>query len=285
MIEGTPSRTALAVAYRRAAHQVLDTPVVLDDPLALRVVGADSDATIRGEMLRRESGIVAPFIRAFMAVRSRLAEDELSAAMARGVRQYVVLGAGLDTFAYRQSFRSDALRVFELDHPVTQAWKLQRLRDAAIAIPDNVTHTAVDLAQTPLRDALAAAGVAADEPSQISWLGVTMYLEHAAVTATLTDIRRAARGGGGVVFDYVHDPADLPFTHRIVFNRFAEGVKKIGEPWVSYFTAEAIVSELRALGYSNVEDLDGDELNRQYFAGRADHLRVASLSHIIRATA
>ncbi len=182
-------------------------------------------------------------------------------------------------------FRPDALRVFELDHPITQAWKLQRLRDAGIAVPSNVTHAPVDLAGTPLRDALAAAGVAVDEPAQFAWLGVTMYLERPAVTATLTDIERAARGGGGVVFDYVHDPAHLPFTHRIVFNRFAEGVKKIGEPWVSYFTADGIVSELRALGFADVEDLDGDALNRRYFSERTDALRVASLSHIVRATA
>jgi methyltransferase (TIGR00027 family) len=285
MIANTPSRTALGVAMHRAAHQVLDTPRVLDDPMALAIVGADRNPRIRAEMLRRERGVTAPFIRAFMAARSRLAEDELEAAIGRGIRQYVVLGAGLDTFAYRQPASAAGLSIFEIDHPDTQAWKLEKLREAQVAVPANVIHVPADLSRRTLRETLAEAGVGLGQPAFFAWLGVSMYLERDAVMATLADIRAAAIGGGGVVFDYIADPVGLPVTRRAVFDRYAEGVRRLGEPWISFFVSDALVTDLRGLGFTSVSDIDGGELNRRYFAGRADGLRVAGLSHLVRASA
>lgn len=285
MIANTPSRTALGVALRRAAHQVLDTPRVLDDPLALTIVGADRNPHLRAEMLHREGGVTAPFVRAFMAVRSRLAEDELEAAVARGVRQYVVLGAGLDTFAYRQPASAVGLSIFEIDHPDTQRWKLEKLREARVAVPANVTHIPADLSRRTLRETLADVGIGVGQPTFFAWLGVSMYLERDAVIATLADIRAAAGGRGGVVFDYIADPARLPLRHRAVFDRYAEGVRNLGEPWISFFVSDALANDLHALGFTSVSDLDGDELNRRYFAGRTDGLRVAGVSHIISASA
>ncbi len=150
---------------------------------------------------------VAPVLRAFLAVRSRLAEDALAQVVAAGVQQYVVLGAGLDTFAYRNPH--PALRVFEVDHPATQAWKRQRLADAHIAVPEGVTFAAIDFAAEPLPPALCAAGLRDEEPSFFSWLGVTMYLEASKVLATLAAIAPFAANGGGVVFDYNVPPASL----------------------------------------------------------------------------
>jgi methyltransferase (TIGR00027 family) len=278
MIAGTPSRTARAVAVRRAAHQLLDDPKVFDDPLAVAIAGGEE--AVRAAIVQRESTPSAPFIRAFMAVRSRLAEDELAAAMARGVTQYVVLGAGLDTFAYRQRFTSAELLVFEVDHPATQAWKRERLKTAGIAIPPNVVYAEADFEHHSLAGILAGAGLDAMRPAFFAWLGVTMYLEKPAVIAALDDVARASRGGGGVVFDYIVDPTSLGPTVRAGFDRLADRVAKAGESWVSYFAPAEIVGELTRREFSTAEDVDGDELNRRYFAERADGLKVASLSHM-----
>ena len=129
-----------------------------------------------------------------------MAEDTLAQAVAAEVRQYIVLGAGLDTFAYRNPY--PGLRVFEADHPATQAWKRQHLADAHIAVPESVTFAAIDFASEPLPRALRTAGLHGDEPSFFSWLGVTPYLEPANVLATLAAIAPFAANGGGVVFDY-----------------------------------------------------------------------------------
>src|SRR5271167_3788406 len=133
-----PSRTAQRVAIRRAAHQLLDDPKVFDDPLAVALADGESE---------RPPDAQQPYsraLRAFIAVRSRYAEDQLGRAVERGVRQYVVLGAGLDTFAYRNPFRSAGLHVFEVDHPATQEWKREQLREAGIAIPGEMKFAAVD---------------------------------------------------------------------------------------------------------------------------------------------
>src|SRR5262245_21621582 len=117
-----PSATAYRVAMRRAAHQLLDEPKVLDDPVALRIVGPRAEASIRSDPRRFQSR-VGRVLRAFLVARSRCAEDALKVAVAAGVRQYVVLGAGLDTFAYRNPYVAQSLRIFEVDHPATQGWK------------------------------------------------------------------------------------------------------------------------------------------------------------------
>lgn len=131
LAEGRPSRTAQGTANLRAAHQLMDHPRIFDDPLALRIIGVQAEAAVRANAGR---GPLASF-RPFVAVRSRYAEDELARAVQRGVHQYVVLGAGLDTFAYRNPY--PGLRVFEVDHPATQAWKRGRLQDAGIAVPSH----------------------------------------------------------------------------------------------------------------------------------------------------
>src|SRR5271167_272110 len=154
MQEGKFSRTAQRVAIRRAAHQLLDEPRVLDDPLALRIIGAETAAELRSNP--KEHAAFARAFRAFMVARSRFAEDELALAYARGVRQYVVLGAGLDTFAYRNPHAG--LRVFEVDHPATQAWKREQLQAAGIAIPPSLTFVPVDFERQTLADGLGQSG-------------------------------------------------------------------------------------------------------------------------------
>src|SRR4051794_26740116 len=148
MREGKASRTADRVAERRAAHQVRDRPLVLDDPIALRVIDPEVARMLREHPPEREASLVGPYLRAFFVMRSRFAEDALADAVRRGVRQYVVLGAGFDTFAYRNPFPE--LRVFEVDHPDTQAVKRRRLADAGIEIPSSLTFVSIDFNTTAL---------------------------------------------------------------------------------------------------------------------------------------
>jgi methyltransferase (TIGR00027 family) len=268
---------------RRAAHQLLDNPRIHDDPLALAILGAEQAAAIRDDPRRFENGVASPFLRAFLAVRSQLAEDALARAVAGGARQYVVLGAGLDTFAYRNPH--PGVRVVEVDHPATQAWKRQRLRETGIAVPEGVAFAATDFASEPLSAALGRAGLRREEPNFFSWLGVAPYLETEAVFATLAAIVPFAAGGGGVVFDYGVPPASLGPLQRAAFEVLAARVAAIGEPFRSFFEPQALVAAVRGLGFGEVRDVPPDELNATFFAGRADGLRVGSAGHMLMALA
>jgi methyltransferase (TIGR00027 family) len=281
MIESRPSRTAERVAIRRAAHQLLDDPRVHDDPLAVAILGNAQAAAMRANPRRFEDGPVGRILRAFLSVRSRLAEDALAQAVAAGLRQYVVLGAGLDTFAYRNPY--PALRVFEVDHPATQAWKRQRLAEAHIAVPEGVTFAAVDFVGEPLPSALRTAGLRSDEPSFFSWLGVTPYLEPANVLATLTAIAPFAANGGGVVFDYNVPTASLAPLPRATFEALAARVAAAGEPFRGFFEPWALVAAMGDMGFHGVRDLAPDDLNATFFSNRADGLRVGSAGHILTA--
>src|SRR5271169_4489280 len=168
---GKFSRTAQRVAIRRAAHQLLDQPRVLDDPLALRIIGSEAAEELRSNP--KEHHAFSRAFRAFMAARSRYAEDELAHVVAQGVKQYLVLGAGLDTFAYRNPH--PGLRVFEVDHPATQAWKREQLQEASIPIPPSLTFVPVDFEQQTLADGLERSGFDLNASAFFSWLGVTPY--------------------------------------------------------------------------------------------------------------
>jgi methyltransferase (TIGR00027 family) len=283
--EETPSATAWRVALRRAAHQVFDDPRVFDDPLALRIVGADSDGTSPDAFFENgaEQSRVSTALRAFMAVRSRLAEDELAIAVERGVRQYVVLGAGLDTFAYRNPFGS-AVRVFEVDHPATQAWKRTLLDRAGIAAPNSLTFVSVDFERQTAFEALREAGFNPSAPAFVAWLGVTMYLVEDTVWSVLRTIA-SLPPGSGVVFDYALSPSLLGPLERVVLAGFRKRVARAGEPWTTFFAPAALESALHGFGFRDVRDLGPGEINAIYFSGRHDGLTVGSLAHLMRASA
>jgi methyltransferase (TIGR00027 family) len=280
MQEGQASRTADRVAERRAAHQVRDRPLVFEDPLALRIIRPEVARELREHPPRHESSPLAPYLRAFFAMRSRFAEDALAEAVASGVRQYVVLGAGFDTFAYRNPFPD--LRVFEVDHPATQATKRERLAIGEIAIPPSLTFVAIDFATTALDDALRAAGFDAAAPAFFAWLGVVPYLERAAIDQTLSFIA-SLPAGTAVVFDYSVPPESLPWMSRLVVHRMAKRVAAAGEPWKTYLDPQDLLRDLRVLGFSNAEDFDGDALNRRFFARRRDGLKVGKGGHMAMA--
>jgi len=254
------------VAERRAAHQLLDHPLIFDDPLAIRIIGARSEANLP----EQPKNFVAARFRAFMAARSRFAEDELRDAVSRGVRQYVILGAGLDTFAYRNPYPQ--LRVFEVDHPATQAWKRKRLAQVGIQVPPTMTFAPVDLNRETFDDGLKDAGFDESAPAFFSWLGVTMYLEPPLVLGTLRAIREM-NSANGVVFDYAVPRETLGFVGRLALDAVSRRVKKAGEPFKGFFAPADLMSKLREMGYSHIEDLGSAEIDARYFSDRADKLR------------
>jgi methyltransferase (TIGR00027 family) len=266
---GQPSRTARSTALQRAAHQLLETPHVFEDPVALRIFGAQGVAWL-GRNLDYYRTASSRAMRAFLVMRSRYAEDQLALAVSRGVMQYVVLGAGLDTFAYRNPHRR--LRVFEVDHPSTQAWKRSRLQEQAIDIPRSLTFAPVDFETQTLADGLKAARFRADRPAFFSWLGVTIYLSKEAVAGTLATI--AGVKGSQVVFDFAPPSDTISPQERVSREKSAASVAKAGEPWINFYHPGALAEELRASGYSAARALGSEEMNERYFRFRSDGFRL-----------
>jgi methyltransferase (TIGR00027 family) len=278
MHNAKPSRTAQRVALRRAAHQILDDPKVFDDPLAVAI--ADGDSEPPGDARQPHSRS----LRAFLVVRSRYAEDQLASAVERGVRQYVVLGAGLDTFAYRNPFQSAGLHVFEVDHPATQEWKRARLDEVHIPVPKEVTFAPVDFERQSigfgLRDGLVQAGFDHQQPAFFSWLGVTPYLSRAAFDATIEFIA-SLPSASGVVFDFAVERSLLSPPQQLALDALAARVARAGEPFQLFFDPTALACDLARLGFVNIEDLNCDQINARYFAGRADGLAVSGGGHLL----
>jgi len=279
MYESVPSRTAYRVAIRRAAHQVLDRPPVFVDPVALRIVRREDADRIHTDRAWADGHRIARYLRAFVAARSRFAEDELGAAVARGVRQYVVLGAGLDTFAYRNPYAG--VRVFEVDHPATQAWKRDRLSEGGIDPPSNLTFVAADFEAQTVSSELETAGFNSTAPAFFSWLGVTTYLSHESIRSMLQFVAETVTAAGGIAFDYGTNPAALPLLARLAFEAMSQRVRAAGEPWQTFFDPLALAEELRAVGLTEIRDLDPDAINATYFTGRSDGLQVGSLGHLV----
>jgi methyltransferase (TIGR00027 family) len=278
-----PSATAWRVALARAAHQIFDTPKVFDDPLALRIVGAYSQGRNpetffhdRYKPTRRST-----FVRALVAVRSRLAEDELAAAVGRGIRQYVLLGAGLDTFAYRNPHAG--VRVFEVDHPATQSWKRKILGRAAISTPESLTLVPVNFERQTAMEALAAAGFDRSSPAFFAWLGVTMYLQEDSVYSMLRDIA-GMPAGSGVIFDYAVSKEEMTLLSRLAVGVVNRRLKRIGEPWVTFLAPATLSARLASLGFHDIRDLSAEKLNSRFFGDRSGGLRVSPVGRVMIAS-
>ena len=267
---------------RRAAHQLLDDPKVFDDPLALRIIGKESGSALQADPHRFEATPLSPYLRAFVAARSRYAEDELALGVRRGVSQYVILGGGLDTFAYRNPYPKGVLRVFEVDYPSTQTCKRTRLEEIGITLPGDLIFVPADFETQTLEEGLRSAGYDAGECTFFSWLGVTEYLTTEVVMATLR-FSASTPAGSGVVFDYMISPSLLTPAQRSGFDALSHRVASAGEPWRAFFNPELLTRDLRAMGFGYVEDNGPEEINARYFKSRKDGLRVGSLSHIMKA--
>ncbi|HEY0300088.1 MAG TPA: class I SAM-dependent methyltransferase [Rhizomicrobium sp.] len=281
MHESQPSQTAERAALMRAAHRRLDPPPILDDPLAGRLIGAERIAALRAQRTSHDP-LVFQRLRASIAIRSRYAEDCLREAVGRGVRQYVILGAGLDSFAYRSDLAGEQLRVFEVDHPATQAWKRERLAAAGIAVPERVRFVPFDFERQALRNALVAGSVDLDQPLFVSWLGVTMYLTRAAVLDTLRVIASCA-AGSEIVFEYVRPVEQLHPLAAAAIEGLKTRAAAVGEPWQSSFDPAELAQAITAIGLHVVADSGPEESFARYCQDRSDGLRPGGASRLMRA--
>ena len=280
----SPAHSLMAerVAIARAVHQFMDEqPLVFADPLALPIIGAAGDRWMqenlgiyRTEGMRRSRGV--------MVIRARFTEDELERALARGTAQYVILGAGLDTFAYRRTDLRDRLTVFEVDQPATQLWKVERLAEAGIATPPNLRRVPVDFNEGALDEGLAAAGFRREAPAFFSWLGVMYYLPRESIFATLGYIAKQ-EAATQVVFDFAVAETALAPKDRHLFQAFAAFNSTASERWQTWFTPDEIKSKLHALGFTEIQHLDAPLAASRYLGGRRDGLLAGPLVGLISA--
>lgn len=282
MKQKNPSLTAYKVAMMRAAHQVLDNPKVFEDPIALSIIGTQGASDIRSKSRKLKTKLHT-YLRAIVVARSRFVEDELAAEIKRGVRQYVILGAGLDTFAYRNPYSAKGLRVFEVDHPATQQWKRQQLNAIKIQTPETLAFVPIDFESQSLVDELLKAGFRTEETTLFSWLGVTMYLIRETMLATMEQISSLTPSGSEIVFDYVVPPSSQNLLRRLVFRMLSNKVGKTGEPWKSFFDPISLVMDLKAIGFTQVEDIGPEKINALFFKDRADKLMVGNFGRLMKA--
>lgn len=277
-ISQTASQTALTAAAARAAHLAVDAPPrIFADTLAATLLGPHADELLAYHHARGDHPILAG-ARAQTVIRARIAEATLAAS---GADQYVLLGAGLDTYAYR-SRRAVGVHVFEVDHPASQRWKRARVAEAGLTPRGELTHVAIDLEAEPALPALVAAGLDPTRPAVVSWLGVTMYLTRAAIEATLAALGTLAPGSR-LVFDYM-----LPEGMRDELgDLYVAGVAPVaaqrGEPWLTYLSPEEAGKLLRTAGFARVRHADQRSALPARLWRRTDALQPARLSVIARA--
>ena len=275
-----PKPSALKVAMLRAAHQLLDVPVVFEDPLAFSILGAEGKA-LCGDLSRCEA-LGRTGFRAALVLRWRVAEDQWAQAQQCGVRQFVILGAGLETFAYRNPDHGRC-RVFEVDLPAAIRWKRECLRVAGIPEPESLTFVPTDLERASLPVALRQAGFDPDAPAFFSCLGVTMYLDEKAVMRTLRFVG-SLPPRSGIVLDYAVHPNFLSAREQEVMERLDKRMDESGEPWKTHLDPAMFTKTLRTLGFTNVDDFPPEELNARYLSGRTDGLRKGGLTGIVYAS-
>jgi methyltransferase (TIGR00027 family) len=258
------SRTAMGTATLRAAHQILDgDTLILDDSVAIRLLGPDAEKKIRDSKSHFEEPVRVA-LRAHVVLRSRYTEDRLQAAVPRGIRQYIVVGAGLDTFALRQPSWAKELAIIEVDHPATQQAKRTLIESAGLSLPPNLRFIAVDFEQETLHDALRRSNVDTTLPSFFSWLGVTMYLTEPAIDAALNAMA-VFPVGSEVVLTFSEPPATKDPIASAVGAALSKHVADLGEPFISFFEPGAMETKLRQAGFTQVEFLSVDEAKARYF--------------------
>ena len=261
------NQTALGTAYLRAAHQMLDgEPKLLDDPVAVTLLGPDAWSRIQANVDAYRSP-AAEALRAHVVLRSRFAEDRLAEAVSRGVTQYILLGAGLDTFAFRQPSWARSLRILEMDDLQTQLLKRQLMNAADLSPPANVSYLTGDFEHEPLLAGLLRYGVALDEPTFFSWLGITMHLQESEIDAVLRLV------------------AEFPSGSEIVlaFSPPPDGRAAMSEPMVGFFTPAAMEIKLRRAGFSGIDFLSPKEAEIRYFSQRPLDLPVPTRTAIVAA--
>jgi methyltransferase (TIGR00027 family) len=278
----------------RAAHLLWDAPPrIFEDTFALQLSGCESEAALRAQFDRLDAQLawrVGPdysrtlrrHLGPTVAARSRYLEDEVEQAVKRGVPQYTILGAGLDSFAYRRTDLAKIVHVFEVDHPATQAWKRVRLRDLGIEIPGNLSLVAVDFEKQPLIDGLRQSGYQTDAPGFFSCLGVFPFLTADAIFDTLRTIAALAPGTE-IIFEYTVPREMRDEESQKHFDMMMAAGADRGEPFRSFFEPDKLAEKVRELGFAEVSDFGPDDMQARYFAGRTDGLRPLASNHYLRA--
>jgi methyltransferase (TIGR00027 family) len=284
MNKGKVSRTAEAAAAVRARHCLYESPVIFQDPFALEFTSPAWRTIVVTKPLRwlvfeRLLRALRP-VGAQVVARSRYAEDVLEQAIAAGVRQYVIVGAGFDSFALRRRDLESSVRVFELDHPDTQQSKRERLR---VGLPDNLEFVAADLERETVADALVRSNFQRERRAFFSWLGTTPYLSNSATRQTLDSIGRFAATGSGVVFDYLVPDELLLEPDKLTVERLKRFTARRGEPLVGEFHPEELEAMLASGGLELVETLTPAQQEQRYFANRRDGLRPMPASFFVHA--
>jgi methyltransferase (TIGR00027 family) len=294
------SWTARGAAYTRAYHYAHDSPTVFEDFLASALITPEEREIIENSWLAlaRPSSVPATAGERAAALaqwwhtwlgapvvlgRARYNEDRLSDAIDNGISQYVIVGAGLDTFALRRPDLRDRLRVFELDHPRTQALKRDRLVRASLALPPHLHFCPTDFESESVASSLSRSPYNPRVPTFFSWLGVTCYLTREAISNTLTSIRTVAAPSSEIVMDYFDSAVFLPGNQSPAIRDLFARAQSFGEPFISGLDPHTLAEEFAALGFELLEDLDHEAQRVRYFAGRADGLRPVEFAHFTHA--
>lgn len=277
MTPGPPSRTMLRTATLRAAHQLLDKPLILDDPIAARLVPESSEREMLATLDDQDDQTA---LRSLFALRSRFAEDRLEEAAARNVRQYVIVGAGLDTFAWRQPDYARNMKIFAVDHVATLAWTQVRFWERGLPKPANLTFVPADLEDGGLGQRLAEFGFDLGTPSFCSALGVMHYLDRQAVDALL-GFASSMKAGSEIVFSFAPPEDDLQGDDVRMAVDAAGRVAAIGEPWKTRLRSRELVERLTRFGFSDVFHLTPELAQQRYFARREDGLKPPGFEQII----
>lgn len=274
----TPKPSSHAVAVWRAMHQILEQPPIFNDPLALSILGiTKTDLT---DKLHLYKDPLSTAMRVAIAVRSRLTEDEREKALHTGATQYVILGAGLDTYAYRNKHPRE--HVFEVDLPATQAAKLAKLERLGISPSCPLHYVACNFEENTLEDCLLAAGFDKTQKTFFSWLGVVPYLDELAINNTLKWIASCS-AGSTLVFDYIVAPETLTEVEQLALKILSAQLAKSGEPLKSFFDPQLLAKKLVNSGFSSVENIGPEELNSRYLVQREDTLRVGNVTRMFKA--
>ncbi len=271
METGKHSYMAEGSAYLRAVHMSIDgEPKILEDPFAARLLGPD----FANKMAEDTERLISPALikaRSLMIMRSRYAEDELTAAIEQGITQYVLLGAGLDTSPYRNGYLEQHVQTFEVDHPDTQRWKLERLDNANIQSRGNLHYVAVDFEKESLAKRLTTSGFDPHKPAFFSWLGVSYYLQRESVNDIFRYVA-SLPASSQIVFDFIMADSELNEKERQAMKKIMAFVEQFGEPWLCRFGPKELQKELHDIGFVKTFHLSHELATHKYFEDRTDGL-------------
>jgi len=277
MRQGQPSQTAQGAAAYRAVHQLLEGGAIFKDPFASRILDEQAAVSLN-EMAADQS--LRP-MRLFIAARSRFSEDTMAECVAGGVRQVVVLGAGLDTFSLRNPFADLGVCVFEVDDAATQVWKRERIKAAGLIEPQSLIFAPIDFERESLSEGLTRVGFRLNQPAFFQWLGVVPYLTKETVSSTLKFISKVPQAV--VVFDYAEPFQNYLAECRANIIAIAEKAAARGEPWLSLFDPAEVFELLRCEGFKIIEDLGLPEIAERLYGDLRRDIRIGPGPHIVRA--